>query len=362
MNTEILKSKLEIQIGFRIDSIASCRRLEQLLYDKGFFVSYTTLSRMFGLASISSKARSSTFDVLTNFLGFDNYHQFDLAFSEKENVNREKVASGLELEALLIRNEPIKAIDYLISLKKTFPSVFLYNSQIVCKYLFGHVNSSKKNIDYLLSFEDSSLEILQFFVYEDDPFGHYGAALKRLYNQKNESSELLLFDQLFHARKDVLKGSKKKFHYKPSSLSNFHLSSRALEINLLANQIKRNGIIQQSEEILFLLSNEKNLEVAFAYVGRWCRGLIYTEKYLLLTHHSAWKEQCIALIQTKEINKEFQAIIYTFLTLTYGYIPSLDFMFQNNWENAKIESQLLLSLAFKNKTAFETYKKSLGYL
>lgn len=362
MNTELLKSKLEIQIGFRIDSIASCRRLEQLLYDKGFFVSYTTLSRMFGLASISSKARSSTFDVLTNFLGFDNYHQFDLAFSEKENVNREKVASGLELEALLIRNEPIKAIDYLISLKKTFPSVFLYNSQIVCKYLFGHVNSSKKNIDYLLSFEDSSLEILQFFVYEDDPFGHYGAALKRLYNQKNESSELLLFGQLFHARKDVLKGSKKKFHYKPSSLSNFHLSSRALEINLLTNQIKRNGIIQQSEEILFLLSNEKNLEVAFAYVGRWCRGLIYTEKYLLLTHHSAWKEQCIALIQTKEINKEFQAIIYTFLTLTYGYIPSLDFMFQNNWENAKIESQLLLSLAFKNKTAFETYKKSLGYL
>ena len=362
MNTELLKSKLEIQIGFRIDSIASCRRLEQLLYDKGFFVSYTTLSRMFGLASISSKARSSTFDVLTNSLGFENYNQFDLAFSEQENVNREKVASGLELEALLIRNEPIKAIDYLISLKERFPSVFLYNTQIVCKYLFGHVNSSKKNIDYLLSFEDSSLEILQFFVYEDDPFGHYGEAIKRLYNQKNASNELLLFSQLFHARKDVLKGSKKKFNYKSSSLSNFHLSSRAIEINLLTNQIKRNGIIQQTEELLFLLSDEKNLEVAFAYVGRWCRGLIYTDKYLLLTHHSAWKEQCIALIQTKVINKEFQAIIYTFLTLTYGYIPSLDFMFQNNWENAKIESQLLLSLAFKNKTAFETYKKSLGYL
>jgi len=37
-------------------------------------------------------------------------------------------------------------------------------------------------------------------------------------------------------------------------------------------------------------------------------------------------------------------------------------MFKGNWENAKIESQLLLSLAFKNKKAFETYKKSLGYL
>ena len=208
----------------------------------------------------------------------------------------------------------------------------------------------------------SFVYFLQFFVYEDDPFGHYSAALKRLYNQKNASSELLLFGQLFHARKDALKGSKKKFHYKSSSVSHFHLSSRVLEINLLTNQIKQNGIIQQTEELLFLLSNEKNLEVALAYVGRWCRGLIYTENYLLLTHHSAWKEQCIALIQTKVIDKEFQAIIYTFLTLTYGYIPSLDFMFQSNWENAKIESQLLLSLAFKNKTAFETYKKTLGYL
>lgn len=317
---------------------------------------------MFGLASISSKARSSTFDILTNFLGFENYNQFNIAFSDHENLNREKVASGLELEALLIRNEPIKAIDYLISLKETFPSVFLFNTQIVCKYLFGHPNSSQKNIDHLLSFEDSSLQILQFFVYEDDPFGHYGAALKRLYNQKNASNELLLFGQLFHARKEVLKGNKKKFHFETSSRSNFHLSSRAIEIELLANQFKRSGIIQQTEELLFLLSNETNLEVAFAYVGRWCRGLIYTEKYALLQHHTAWKEKCIALIQTKVINREFQVIIYTFLTLTYGYIASLDFMFQNNWENAKIESQLLLSLAFKNKTAFETYKKSLGYL
>ena len=91
MSTPQLKGALEQKIGFEINSIAACRRLEVLLINKGHYVSYTTLSRIFGLAKINTHARPSTLDELARYLGYTDYGSFLEINNEREESNRKKM-------------------------------------------------------------------------------------------------------------------------------------------------------------------------------------------------------------------------------------------------------------------------------
>jgi hypothetical protein len=57
---------------------------------------------------------------------------------------------------------------------------------------------------------------------------------------------------------------------------------------------------------------------------------------------------------------EFKATVYVFLKLVYGERLPLGFFINNHWDNALVESQLMLSMAFGNEKAVNAYKKYLG--
>lgn len=362
MSMSQLKRSLEQKIGFEINSIAACRRLETLLMNKGHYVSYTTLSRIFGLAKINTHARPSTLDELTRYLGYTDYSSFLEINHEREASNRDKMEALLCVESLFLSGNERGAIRQLMKLKREQPKVFGYTSQFAGNYLFGSPKEHSLAFQELLQYQDYTLDLLQLFVFEDDPYGHYAKLLKQLSTKQSSNLELSQFSELFVQRKALLLGHKKQLTFRTQDLSHFHLKSRSLELELLTKSFSKDEINHNTEYIIHEITFEHDVEKAFAYVGRWCRGLIYTEQYHLLKDHIAWKEQCIALLQIQDINKEFQAVIYTFLALTYGYFGSLAFMYNGEWENAKLESKLLLSLAFKQHDAFKTYKRLLGYV
>jgi hypothetical protein len=363
MSLTQLKSALEQHVDFQINSIAACRRLEQLLIKQGHYVSYTTLSRIFSLAKINTHARSSTLDELTRYLGYNDYDSFLEVNDEREESNRKKMEALLEVESLFLANNERAAIRRLMKIKSETPKVFAYTSQFVGNYLFGSQKEHSQALEELLQYEHYTLDFLQLFVFEDDPYGHYANLLNQLAKRQSNNLELLQFSELFKQRKELMLSTKKMnplFH--KQDLTHFHLKSRSLELELLANIHSNKSILIETDTILQLIIDWKEADFALAYVGRWCRGLIYTNRYEVLKYHLAWKEQCISLLQIQEVNKEFQAPIYTFLALTHGYHGSLAFMYKGDWENAKLESKLLLSLAFQQHDAFKIYKRLLGYV
>jgi hypothetical protein len=362
MSTPQLKAALEQKIGFEINSIASCRRLETLLINKGHYVSYTTLSRIFGLAKINTLARPSTLDELTRYLGYTDYSHFLEINNEREASNRKKMEALLSIESLFLSGDELGAIRQLMKFKREEPKVFGYTSQFVGNYLFGSPKEHSLAFQELLQYQDYTLDLLQLFVFEDDPYGHYSKLLKQLSIQQSTNLELSQFSELFVQRKMLLHGNKKQVAFRSQDFSHFHLKSRSLELELMATTLTKKEIDYHTEFIIHEIRLDNNAEKSFAYVGRWCRGLIYSQQYQHLQEHATWKEQCIALLQIREVNKEFQAIIYTFLALTYGYHGSLAFVYNGEWENAKLESKLLLSLAFKQHDAFKIYKRLLGYV
>lgn len=357
-----LKSALEQHVGFQINSIAACRRLEQLLIKQGYYVSYTTLSRIFGLAKINTNARPSTLDELVALLGYEDYSSFLEIQNQLASFRRLNLENQLVIEVLLGSGKERAAIDHLLSLHENYPTLYKLQSQTLALHLFGKEKPSTDGVDYLLSHKDLSYELFQFFVFEDDPYDHYQHALTKLIKLHQSSEDLLVFQNVFTMRKDILKGNKLLANPSIHQSAHYHLISRTFELELLQNKVPRKTIRSRTDEILHRITDWKEADFALAFVGRWCRGLIYTEQYHLLQDHITWKEQCIALLQIQEINKEFQAVIYTFLALTYGYHGSLAFIYNGEWENAKLESKLLLSLAFKQHDAFKIYKRLLGYV
>lgn len=361
MDIYFIKSALEKKIGFEIDSISSCRKLERILKLKGTYVSYTTLSRIFGIASFTSQARESTLNELSRFLGFEGFEQLIAHHYNQNALNQVKIASRLELEALLLQKQGVQAIDYLMSLKSDYPSVYKYNSQFVCKYLFDKPDEGNIDIDHLLAYTESSFEIFQHFVYEDDPFGSYSEALEKLCAIHFQNEQLQVFNELFSARKKLLKGEHIALNHIEPPLNHYHFISRMDEIALLSKSFSQSKIIDRTLEILNELSNVSDTDEQFARVGRWCRGLMFTEKAYLLEKNLKWKTKCIELIHSPVYNMEFQVIISVFLMRVYNYEPSLEFMFNSTWENAKIESQMFLCLGFNKSNAFNTFKGFLGY-
>jgi hypothetical protein len=357
-----LKAEIENKIGFRLDSIAACRRFEQTLINQNLYVSYTTLSRIFGLAFISANPRSSTLDELVHFLGYQDYNSFIQTHSEKEALNRTNIESQLVLDSMLLSGNEINAVEHLLELRETSPAIYKIQTQTLASHFFGNKIPAKEGIRHLIDIEPLSIELLQFFVFEDDPFGHYENTLKKVHERNGSNHNLSLFHQLFSFRKNVLKGNKKLTLEEIHPNSHYHLISRSFELDILINKLCETKIINRTEEILCRINEWKDVDMPLSYVGRWCRGLIYSNKHSILKDHWKWKQQCINLLKIQEINKEFQAVIYSFLVLTYGHYDSLDFMFKGNWENAKLESKLMLSLAFNKTEAFKNYKRVLGYV
>ncbi len=79
---EELKGQIEKSFGRKIISRGDCELLSDDLYRKtGVVISYNTIRRMFGLAEYR-QPRLTTLNLLSNYIGFQSYHDFTQRFAE----------------------------------------------------------------------------------------------------------------------------------------------------------------------------------------------------------------------------------------------------------------------------------------
>jgi hypothetical protein len=353
-----LKTSIEQKVGFQIDSVRACRKLEQILYNRGFFVSYTTISRIFSVAKIVSSPRDETLNLLSKFLGYESFIHFSEVKSKLDEMESEYVRHVLKLKSLLLLGQYYEAIDEIDQIKKIAPSKYLYHSQFLGKSIFGNHQRDEKLISYLLNKDFGNLNFQEFFVFEDDPYGHFTWALEHI-NSTNKSSDRELFENLFILRKNLLNGKKPKSKIEIGNNAHYHLQSRFFEIEILKNEpeFKLDELLSEIIEIVRKLDDN---EAKLAYVGRACRGIVYTNNYGICAKNDSWKEVCLSTFNCPIINLEFKAPIYTFLKKAYYETLALDFFINNNWENAIVESQLIISMAFDDIPVIKNYSKFLG--
>lgn len=360
-----LKKELEKKAGFSLNSVRAYRIFEKILYDGGYFVSYSTLNRIFSISRNPVQPRSETLNILSRYLGFHDFEHF-LSFCPKTDPFQENYySSELEFKAYLLNKDYKSAIDLYHDVKNEISDSPIELTHIMGKQLFNQQKLDIEFLELLLKREKNGPYFIECFVYEDDPFDHYQWTLENIYQRASNPDEKAIFKSLFINRKNLLKGNYFEFEELDPQKLSFHLSARYFEMELLAQKaankkLSSNYLIDRTNQLIQHLGKLKSDLEKLALIGRWNRGLIYSNAYPLLKNHQEWYQLSLAAFQIAIDNLEFKAAIYAFLKLAHGLSLPLDFYKFNRYENAVSESQLILSMAFGNEKAVNAYRKYLG--
>ena len=358
-----LKSELEKKVGFALDSFKNCRRLENLLQHKGLYISYSSLARMFSVGNKTTEPRLSTLNELSVFLGyqsFEHFNQFNENSAEKLEAYTRKV---LEMKSELFFGNRLKGLELFIDIRKKFGSLSDLLSQELALHLFNTKNLPKNDLEHLVAKGITEVNFMDFFIYEDDPFGHYEWFIQHASGAQKQSQDFQHFKNLFSQRKELLKGM--TIDEKALPIQNInqsvHLYSRILEIEVLqmaANQPKNLLEFYQErlDQTISLLKNRHEYDKIIV-LGRLFRAACHTgiDKKILLDNET--KQFCVEVINSNALELEFQAPIYAVLKNDPKLNLSLAFLHINYWKNAQFESEMLIAKALGLKKVYETYQK-----
>jgi len=298
-----LQKALEEKIDFKIDSEKACRRLEQILLAQKIFVSDTTLSRIFSVSNKTSKPRKDTLNLLAGFLGFEHFDAFQ---QKTPDYDEERyLQKSLELKSMLLNQKYYDAIDMMETLKNIAPNSYLFLMQDLGKAIFGQKLKDKKVITYLLERDYSSYHFHEFFVYEDDPYGHFAWSIENINSISNKSEKRILFEHYYLNRKKLLRGEKIKSLIKSDDKAHYYIKNSK-------------WILENTEMLKNRLHAEKDANALLAYCGRWCRALLYSKQHQLLEQDKEWENLCRRISALSEKDLEFNAAIYTFLRKVHG--------------------------------------------
>ena len=153
----ILKSRIEQKFGEPISHTYQCSALqEKILEETGEWLGLSTLKRLFGLVSNSHMPRLSTLNIMSRYLGYENYSEFELEngveelvseFTEIESIETENLKAG---EIVSLRYNP----DRRITMKYTGEGWFVIVSSYGSKLMKGdrlRVSQFVKNFQFFVS-------------------------------------------------------------------------------------------------------------------------------------------------------------------------------------------------------------------
>jgi hypothetical protein len=206
---------------------------------------------------------------------------------------------------------------------------------------------------------------MDYFIYEDDPFGHYEWFINHASKSEKQSQEFKNFQKLFLERKKMLRGNISEQTQIPVLNINqsVHLFSRVLEIEVLqmaANQPKNlvDFCQEKLDHTIKLLENRHEYDKIIV-LGRLFRAACHTgiDKKIMLDERT--KQFCMDIINSNGLEFEFMAPIYAFLRNDPTLKLSLAFYQNNHWKNSQFESEMLIAKALGLKKIYNTYQKGL---
>lgn len=358
-----LKSELEKKVGFALDSFKNCRRLENLLQQKGHYISYSSLARMFSVGNKTTEPRLFTLNELSVFLGYQSYEHFNQFNENSSEALEAYTRKVMEMKSELFFGNRLKGLELFIAILKKFGNLSGLLSQELALHLFNTPKLPQQELEHLVAKGITEVNFIDFFVYEDDPFGHYEWFLHHASGAQKQSQDFQNFTILFSQRKELLKG--KAAVEKSLPIQNInqtgHLYARILEIEVLemAKTQAKNLLDfyqERLDQTIRLLKNRHENDKIIV-LGRLFRAACHTgiDKKILLDNET--KQFCVGVINSNTLELEFQAPIYAVLKNDPTLNLSLAFLHNNHWKNAQFQSEMLIAKALGLKKVYDTYQK-----
>ncbi|MFY7943846.1 MAG: hypothetical protein ACOVNZ_04655 [Crocinitomicaceae bacterium] len=368
MNEEIilLKEELQKRTGIALDTVLGCKRLDAWLKLRGVYISYSTLSRVFGLASLSITPRERTLDELASILGFPNFKGF-VSYAKKESQSP-IIPFDLQFsfEHAISERKLTKAASIYLQMMEHSPSAKVFAKDL-SKALYKDLNESKKALSQLSSSQVGREAFFLTFIDEDDLSGNYRKALNE-YFLPNASLSERQFVQLYSLRKDTLRSEQVKIRIVSTleleSYENVHLKSRAHEMNLLKLKgvriVQHEDVIGQSADKAYqIFCESKNRSEELAVLGRFARGVLYTGGSKYLIEHKNVLTAMQSLLNQPVEDFEFKIPIYALLN-QLNKSNELVIPQSSSWPNAYYSSSLFLLNKEQRKLHEMFFKSNLG--
>jgi hypothetical protein len=358
-----LKSELEKKVGFALDSFKNCRRLENLLQHKSIYISYSSLARIFSVGNRTTEPRNSTLNELSIFLGYQSYEQFQQFFENSSEELEAYTRKVLEMKSELFFGDRLKGLELFIDIRKKYGNLSDLLSQELALQLFNSQHLPKNELEHLVAKGITEVNFMDFFIYEDDPFGHYEWFLEHASRSEKQTSDFQNFKELYIERKRLLKGifsDQNQFNQLTINKS-VHLYSRLLEIEILqkaACQPKElvEFFQERLDQTIKLLANRHEYDKIIV-LGRMFRAACHSGIDNNIRLDQETKQFCMDLINSTALEFEFMAPMYAVLKNDPTLKLSLAFYQNNHWKNAQFESEMLIAKALGLKKVYETYNK-----
>ena len=359
----LLKEALQKRTSIALDSVLGCKRLDAWLKLRGVYISYSTLSRIFGLATIITTPRERTLDELAAVLGYSNFKEFSRLVLFESSMAAIPFDMQFSFEHALQEGKLNKAAALYLEMVEQSPSAKVFSMDL-SKVLYKDLSASKKAMSLLSNSECGRESFFLTFIDEDDLDGNYRKSLLE-YFVPNATVEEKQFVELYSMRKDVL--FLEHVNWKDSevlqleNLGNIHLKARAIELLLIRaknSRISQKKIeIEKETERAFLLFCEcTNRLEELAVLGRFSRGVLYAGASKYIGDHRGIMKAMISMLNQPIVDFEFQIPIYALLNQLHSSretpIPKA-----SSWPNAYYSASVLL-LTKDQRKKHETFFQS----
>ena len=363
-----LKHALEQRIGFTINSIQRCKQLDAWLKEYNIFISYSTLSRIFGFNKNGVIPRQRTLDLLCSVIGYSNYESF---------ITREfpfvphvlyKTENSFQLDFLLESGLYREAVVFFLDcISENIKNSYL--SLTLGKVLYQRQAIVGKELSLLAENPLGRMYFYQHYIDEDDLTLGYFHSLDEHFSIGANTNEKL-FIELYKARKILLRKERlPKIFWELcnahlSSASSLHIHSRYWEICILNEYVENKKVSANTILNLVNTASESLNEslfglIEYAIVGRICRAMILTNSWRFLEKDSAWLNYSRQVVLGSHTDFEFQSAAYCFLRLVSFEIPQLDLSSRLHWPNAYFTSNLFLQKPVIISKAMSFYQSHL---
>ena len=363
-----LKLALEQRVGFTINSIQRCKQLDAWLKEYNIFISYSTLSRIFGFNKNGVLPRQRTLDLLCSVIGHSNYESFitsELPFIPHVLY---KTENSFHLDFLLDSGLYREAVDFFLDcISKNNNTSYL--ALALGKALYQRQTSVKKELRLLAENPLGRKYFYQHYIDEDDLTLGYFHSLDEHFSIGANTNELL-FIELYKARKILLRKDRlpntfwELCNEHLSSSNSLHINSRYWEICILNEYVeKKNVSIDTIQNIVNIASESLKVSIfgliEYAVVGRICRAMILTNSWRYLEKDSVWINHCRQVVLGSHTDIEFQSATNCFLKLVCIDIPQIDLSSRLHWPNAYFTSNLFLQKPTLIRKATNFYESHL---
>ena len=362
----ILKEELQKRTGIALNSVLGCKRLDTWLKLRGVYISYSTLSRVFGLATLSTIPRERTMDELASVLGYANFKDFSQLRSIRKSETIVPFDLQFSFERALADRKLFRASSlYMEMIENSFTANIF--AKDLAYTLFNSTTPNKKALSHLANSEIGRESFFLTFIDEDDLTGNYRKSLNEFFLPNASLSEKQ-FVLLYSLRKDTLRsepGKVKSFStFEIESFQNVHLKSRALEMYILKLKGLRlahleDAVRQLADKAYLIFCESRNRSEELAVLGRFARGVLHAGAGNYLIEHKNIIKAMQSLLNQPVEDFEFKIPIYALLN-QLNKANELIIPQASSWPNAYYSSAVFLLSKDQRKSNELFFQSILG--